>query len=53
MFAKLLSSHYTIKEFAAITVLHHNMHVSVIDVALVKFDDIRVVYLLKNGKFFF
>ena len=51
LFTEPLYRHDAVEEFAAGTVFHHNVDVLVVDVGLVKFDDVRVVGFLKNCKF--
>ena len=47
-----LSGDDAVKELSALAVLHNNMDVTVIDVALIELDDVGVVNLLENGELF-
>ena len=49
---ELLSSDDAIEKLATAAPLHHDVHVAVIDVALVELDNIGVVDLLQNRKLF-
>ena len=47
-----LSGDDAVKELSALAVLHNNMDITVIDVALIELDDVGVVNLLENGELF-
>ena len=52
MLGESLRRHDSIEELAALAVLHNDVHVAVIDVALIELDDVGVVNRLKNGELF-
>ena len=41
-----LRGHDAIKQLTALAVLHHDMHIAMIDEALVKFHNVRMIYRL-------
>ena len=47
-----LSGDDAVKKLSALAVLHNNMDITVIDVALIELDDVGVVNLLENGELF-
>ena len=47
-----LRSHDAIEQLTALAVLHHDMHVAMVDIALVEFDNIRVIDSSQNYEFF-
>ena len=51
-FRESLRSNDTIEEFASTAVLHHDVDIAIIDVTLIKFDNIRMINCLQNGEFF-
>ena len=48
-----LSSHDAVEQLTTLAVLHHNMHVAMIDIALVKLDNVWMVYRLQNSELLF
>ena len=44
--SELLIGIEAIKKFTSLAVLHNDVHVNIIDEALIKFDNVRVVHLL-------
>lgn len=44
--SELLIGLEAIKKLSTLAVLHNDVHVNIIDVALIKFDNVRVVHLL-------
>lgn len=50
---ELLGSDDAVEEFTTTAVLHNDVHVAVVDEALVELDDVGVVHLLKNCQFLF
>ena len=48
---KFLSGNYPIEEFAAVAILHDHVHVSVVDVALVKLNDVWVIQIIQSSNF--
>lgn len=42
-----------IEELAALAVLHDNVHVTMIDIALIKLDNVGMIDRLQNGELFF
>ena len=53
MFTKLLCCHDAIKKLASFAKFYDYVHISMVDVALMEFDDVWMVYLLKYGELFF
>lgn len=51
-FSESLSSHDSVEELTSLAVLHHNVNVAMVDVALVKLDDVGVINSLKDCQFF-
>ena len=47
---ELLGSDDPVEELAALAVLHHDVHVAMVDVALVKLDNVWVIHFLENGQ---
>lgn len=50
--SELLGGDDTIEELAPAAVLHDDVHVAMIDVALIELHDVGVVHLLQNGQLF-
>ena len=47
-----LSCNDSVEELTTLAVLHHNVDVAMVNVALVEFDDVRVINSLKDCQFF-
>ena len=45
-----LRGHDAIEQLTTLAVLHHNMHVAMIDIALIKLDNVWMVYRLQNSE---
>ena len=48
-FCELLRTHNLIEKLSAIANLHYNMKVTVVDVAFIEFNDVRVINFLQDG----
>ena len=48
-----LRGHDAIEQLTTLAVLHHNMHVAMVDVTLVELDNIRVIDSAQNSEFLF
>ena len=50
VFGESLGGHDAVEQLTALAVLHHNMHVAMVDVTLVELDNIRVIDSAQNGE---
>lgn len=51
-FGESLSCHDSVEELTSLAVLHHNVNVAMVNVALVELDDVRMINSLKDCQFF-
>ena len=53
VFGESLGGHDAVEQLTALAVLHHDVHVTMVDIALVELDNIRVIDSAQNSEFLF
>ena len=53
MLTKFLGCNYAVKKFPTFAIFHNDVHVAVVYVALVKLNNVGMIYFLENSQFFF